>query len=55
MATWSIDGEVVRILNSTFVDQWPNEDMYLVLNNAVRTESPNLTTTYPNYLIIDYI
>ena len=29
--------------------------MYLVLNNAVRTESPNLTTTYPNYLIIDYI
>ena len=54
-ATWSIDGEVVRILNSTFVDQWPNEDMYLVLNNALRNESPNLTTTYPNYLIIDYL
>ena len=54
-ARWTIDGEIVRTLNNNGINPWPDEDMYLVLNNAVRESSPNLTTTYPNYLIIDYV
>lgn len=55
-AIWTIDGvEVHRLTSRGLKRQWPNENMYIVLNNGVRTESPDNTTTWPNYLVIDYI
>jgi hypothetical protein len=36
-------------------NDWPDEDMYIVLNNGVRTDSPDTTTTWPNDVVIDYI
>ena len=56
-AIWHIDGKEVHRLNSSDVPEgrWPDEKMYIVLNNGVRTTSPDITTTWPNYLVIDYI
>ena len=57
-AQWSIDGNVVHTLlksDTRNPSAWPNEDMYIILNNGLRTASPNTTTTYPNTLEIDWI
>ncbi len=54
-ATWYIDGVEVAHMVNTISSNWPNEDMYIVLNNGVRTDSPDTTTTWPNYMIVDYI
>lgn len=54
-AKWYIDGVLVHTLNNTFGSSWPNEDMYLVLNNGVKSSSPDATTTWPNQLEIDYV
>jgi beta-glucanase (GH16 family) len=54
-AKWFIDGVEVHKLFANSVPNWPNEDMYLVLNNETRTDSPDSTTTWPNTLEIDYI
>ena len=54
-AKWYIDGVEVRMLNNTIKTSWPNENMYLVLNNETQTSASDATTTWPNSLIIDYI
>lgn len=54
-AKWYIDGSVVRTLTNTIGTNWPNENMYLVINNSTQTSAPDVTTTYPNSLVIDYI
>jgi beta-glucanase (GH16 family) len=57
-ATWWIDGKMVRTLHRDDTKKpsdWPDESMYIVLNNGVRTLSPDKTTDWPNDLEIDYI
>jgi beta-glucanase (GH16 family) len=57
-AKWYIDGNLVRTLNKNGSKEpsgWPDEEMYIILNNGVRTASPDTTTTWPNRLQIDYI
>lgn len=54
-AKWFIDGVEVRHLNNSFGASWPNEEMYIVMNNGVKTNSPNTNTTWPNTLEIDYV
>lgn len=57
-ARWYIDGELVHTLNKSSSKEptgWPDEEMYIILNNGVRTASPDATTTWPNQLQIDYI
>ena len=55
---WSIDGTVVNTLEkgSQVVEaDWPDELMYVVMNNGVLTVVPDENTTWPNHLIIDCI
>jgi beta-glucanase (GH16 family) len=54
-AVWLLDGVVVRTLTRTNSIQWPDKNMYLVLNNGVKTNSPEGSTTWPNELVIDYV
>lgn len=56
-ATWYVDGELVASVSREDVagEKWPEEEMYLVLNNGVRTESPDEHTKWPNFLTIDYV
>lgn len=57
-AVWTVDGLTVNtLLKSDLVNPslWPNEDMYIILNNGVKTDSPDTTTTWPNSLQIDYV
>jgi beta-glucanase (GH16 family) len=54
-AKWFIDGALVHTLYANTVTNWPNENMYIVLNNETRTDSPDAATTWPNTLEIDYI
>ena len=54
-ATWWIDGvEVAQVVNN-IGSNWPDEDMYIVLNNGVRRRSKDTNTTWPNHFVIDYI
>lgn len=54
-AKWWIDGVEVSYMENTIGNSWPDEEMYIVLNNGVRTDSPDATTTWPNVAVIDYI
>lgn len=54
-AAWYIDGRQVRYLSSQGIADWPAKDMYIVLNNGTRAEAPDKSTSWPNYLKIDYI
>jgi beta-glucanase (GH16 family) len=54
-AVWYIDGNIVHQLLASQTKAWPNEDMYLVINNGQRTDSPDSTTIWPNALTIDYV
>lgn len=54
-AIWYLDGQEVRRLSAKNIVGWPDQDMYIVLNNGTRTESPDNTTQWPNFLKIDYI
>jgi arylsulfatase A-like enzyme/beta-glucanase (GH16 family) len=57
-ARWWVDGEVVHTLYKSDTKEpsaWPDEEMYIILNNGVRSASPDSTTTWPNQLVIDYI
>lgn len=54
-AVWYIDGKEVRRLQADGIKEWPKKDMYIVLNNGTRKESPDTTTTWPNYLKVDYV
>jgi len=58
-ARWYLDGNLIYTLDSSQVGNqggtWPDEDMYIVLNNGVRTDSPDTNTTWPNYVVMDYI
>ena len=54
-AKWYIDGNLVNTLNASSVSNWPDEEMYLILNNGQRSASEDHTTTWPNYLQIDYV
>ncbi|GGC84324.1 hypothetical protein GCM10007216_13730 [Thalassobacillus devorans] len=52
--TWFIDGEE-RFTTSAFI---PEEQMYLYLNTAIGGDwpgSPDETTVFPQYFIIDYV
>jgi len=55
---WSIDGAIVHTLekgSQVTEGDWPDEQMYVVMNNGVLTVVPDENTTWPNHLIIDYI
>jgi beta-glucanase (GH16 family) len=53
---WSIDGDVVHTLERSLIpDYWPDEAFALVINNGVQTNAKDEDTTWPNYLILDYI
>ena len=57
-AKWWIDGKLIRELQKTdskVPADWPNEDMYIVLNNGTKTDSADSETIWPNQLVIDYI
>ena len=58
-ARWYLDGVLVHSISATSLGAnqhlWPNEDMYIVLNNGQRTDSPDETTTWPNYLKVDFV
>ena len=36
-------------------DEWPDEEMYLYINNGAFCSSPDETTAWPNYLRVDHI
>jgi beta-glucanase (GH16 family) len=58
---WTVDGsEVGRLVPGTGPNDvpaaaWPDEEFCLVMNNAVMASPPDQNTTWPNYLIIDYV
>ena len=54
-AKWFVDGVEVRHLDNTFGASWPDEEMYIVMNNGVKASSPDTNTTWPNALEIDYV
>ena len=58
-ARWYLDGELVHELEVASLgesaDLWPDEEMYIVLNNGQRTNSPDEATVWPNYLKVDFI
>jgi len=54
-AKFYIDGDEVYSMKNSIGSDWPNEDMYIVLNNGVRTDSPDTNTTWPNVVVVDYI
>ncbi|WP_420868310.1 family 16 glycosylhydrolase [Aestuariivivens sediminis] len=54
-AVWFIDGKEVRRLDAKGIVDWPSKNMYLVLNNGTRSESPEGITKWQNYLRIDNI
>jgi beta-glucanase (GH16 family) len=57
-AVWTMDGTVMNTFTRG-VDipdpDWPDKDMYIVMNNGQMTVAPDETTIWPNYLIIDYV
>ena len=58
-ARWFLDGDLVHELTAESlggnIDQWPNEEMYMYLNNGVFTAAPDETTVWPNYFRLDYV
>jgi beta-glucanase (GH16 family) len=54
-ANWYIDGALVQTILAKNTKMYPNTNFYIVLNNATRTKSPDVNTSWPNYLTIDYI
>ena len=56
---WFFDGNLVHQLDVSSLgaksNQWPNEEMYIVLNNGQKTSSPDDNTVWPNHLRVDYI
>ena len=62
-ARWFLDGEMLYELSleslgdngESIGDLWPNEEMYIYLNNGAFVASPDETTIWPNYLKVDYI
>ena len=58
-ARWFLDGELVHEIEVSSLgesaDLWPDEEMYIVLNNGQRTASPDESTVWPNYLKVDFI
>ena len=59
-AKWWINGKLVNTLyknQSRRPELWPDENMYIILNNGVRAAAPasDESTIWPNQLEIDYI
>jgi beta-glucanase (GH16 family) len=54
-AKWYIDSVLVRTLDASTVMNWPDENMYFILNNGSKSDSPDTFTEWPNYLVVDYI
>ena len=58
-AKWWVNGKLVNTLyknQSRRPELWPDENMYIILNNGVRAAAPTSSTTiWPNQLEIDYI
>jgi beta-glucanase (GH16 family) len=56
---WSIDGvEVGRLTSGIDVPEvdWPNEELSLVMNNAVMdADLPDETNAWPNFLTVDHL
>ena len=56
---WFLNGELVHQLDVSSLgdsaDQWPDEEMYIILNNGQKTDSPDDTTVWPNHLRVDFI
>ena len=59
LSRWFLDGELVHQLDVSSLgdsaDQWPDEEMYIILNNGQKTDSPDDTTVWPNHLRVDFI
>ena len=36
-------------------NKWPNEEMYIILNNGQKSASPDDATVWPNFLKVDFI
>jgi len=56
--TWSIDGiEVHKKTKGVDIanEDWPDEDMALVINNGLMSAVEEGYTAFPNYLVLDYI
>gem|GEM_PF-799813 len=60
-AIWYLDGQPTRTLTKqAYLSEkpdgtWPDEEMFMILNNGQRVKSEDFTTTWPNYLEIDYV
>ena len=58
-ARWFLDGALVHTVSASSLGAnqglWPDEDMYIVLNNGQRSASPDENTLWPNALKIDFI
>jgi beta-glucanase (GH16 family) len=58
-ARWFLDGEQVHSVEAASLGSsqhlWPDEEMYIVLNNGQKTSSPDEDTVWPNRLEVDFI
>ncbi|MBR58020.1 MAG: hypothetical protein CMH54_08350 [Myxococcales bacterium] len=58
-ARWFLDGELMHTITVDALGAdaalWPNEEMYIVLNNGQGSGAPDVTTSWPNYLKVDFI
>ena len=58
-ARWFLDGQLVHELSAESLGAhqhlWPNEEMYIVINNGQRSKSPDQATVWPNRLTVDYV
>lgn len=61
-ANWYLDGQLIHTLTASesLGDEgsWPNEDMYMIINNGVKLYSDiqlDDSQVYPNYFEIDYV
>ncbi len=55
-ANWYVDGQLLHTLPNTIGSFWPNEEMYIVMNNGIlSSETPADPADFPNSLTIDYV
>ena len=55
-ANWYIDDLLVHTLPNTMGSAWPNEQMYIVMNNGIlASQTPADPADFPNSLTIDYV
>ena len=54
-ANWYVDGQLMRSLPNTFGAFWPDEEMFIVMNNGILSSVPGDPADFPNSLIVDYV